>query len=102
MNLALQDGGVALTVKLGIGKLDTQIKTDSVRFDDNQWHHVLRYSTYTSRATHPGQPKRRDPIHRTPFALWRPNNFPIIGLSSHRETLLAVIANPSNPVVSAF
>ena len=37
--------------------------------------------------THPGQPKRRDPIHRTPFALWRPNNFPIIGLSSHRETL---------------
>ena len=41
MNLALQDGGVALTVKLGIGKLDTQIKTDSVRFDDNQWHHVL-------------------------------------------------------------
>jgi len=41
MNLALQDGGVALTVKLGIGKLDTQIKTDSVRFDDNKWHHVL-------------------------------------------------------------
>ena len=41
MNLALQDGGVALTVKLGIGKLDTQIKTDSVRFDDNQWHHVV-------------------------------------------------------------
>lgn len=41
MNLALQDGGVALTVQLGIGKLDTQIKTDSVRFDDNEWHHVL-------------------------------------------------------------
>ena len=41
MNLALQDGGVALIVKLGIGKLDTQIKTESVRFDDNQWHHVL-------------------------------------------------------------
>ena len=41
MNLALQDGGVALTVKLGIGKLDTQIKTESVRFDDNEWHHVL-------------------------------------------------------------
>ena len=41
MNLALQDGGVALTVKLGIGKLDTQINTDAVRFDDNQWHHVL-------------------------------------------------------------
>ena len=41
MNLALQDGGVALTVKLGIGILDTQIKTDSVRFDDNEWHHIL-------------------------------------------------------------
>ena len=41
MNLALQDGGVALTVKLGIGILDTQIKTDSVRFDDNKWHHIL-------------------------------------------------------------
>ena len=41
MNLALQDGGVALTVKLGIGILDTKIKTDSVRFDDNEWHHIL-------------------------------------------------------------
>ena len=50
MNLALQDGGVALTVNLGERKLDTQIKTDSVRFDDNQWHHVLvsRESTKVS------------------------------------------------------
>merc|ERR1712141_611992 len=53
MNLALQDGGVALTVKLGIGKLDTQIKTDSVRFDDNQWHHVLvsRESSKTNQSS---------------------------------------------------
>jgi hypothetical protein len=41
MNLALQDGGVALTVQLGTGKLDTQIKPKSVRFDDNAWHYVV-------------------------------------------------------------
>ena len=41
MNLALKDGGVSLTVQLGTGKLDTAIKPNSVRFDDNAWHHVL-------------------------------------------------------------
>ena len=41
MNLALKDGGVSLTVQLGTGKLDTAIKPNTVRFDDNAWHHVL-------------------------------------------------------------
>ena len=40
MNVALKDGGVALAVQLGTGKLDTTIKPKSVRFDDNAWHHV--------------------------------------------------------------
>ena len=41
MNLALKDGGVSLTVQLGTGKLDTAIKPNTVRLDDNAWHHVL-------------------------------------------------------------
>ena len=40
MNIALKKGGVVLTVQLGTGKLDTEIKPDAVRFDDNSWHHV--------------------------------------------------------------
>ena len=41
MTLTMKHGGVALTVALGTGKLDTKIKPDNVRFDDNQWHHVI-------------------------------------------------------------
>ena len=50
MILALKDGGVALTVALGTGKLDTAIDPDNVRFDDNMWHHVLvqRHSSEVS------------------------------------------------------
>ena len=50
MNLALKDGGIALTVALGTGKLDTAIGPDDVRFDDNVWHHVLvkRHSSEVS------------------------------------------------------
>ncbi len=40
MNVAIKDGGVALTVQLGTGKLDTAIKPSGVRFDDNRWHSV--------------------------------------------------------------
>ncbi|XP_071747001.1 neurexin 1 isoform X2 [Lepeophtheirus salmonis] len=40
MNLGIKDGGVSLTVQLGTGKLDTQIKPSTVRFNDNKWHHV--------------------------------------------------------------
>ena len=46
MNLALKDGGISLSINLGSGTLDTgigQISSDkkkSVRFDDDQWHHV--------------------------------------------------------------
>lgn len=38
LNLALRDGGVVLTMNLGNGKLEMQIKPNRVRFDDNQWH----------------------------------------------------------------
>ena len=38
--IALKDGGVSLTVQLGTGKLDTEIKPSDIRFDDNSWHHV--------------------------------------------------------------
>ena len=50
MNLALKDGGIALTVALGTGKLDTAIGPDDVRFDDNVWHHILvkRHSSEVS------------------------------------------------------
>ncbi|XP_065332966.1 neurexin 1 isoform X3 [Cloeon dipterum] len=40
LNLALRDGGVVLTMSLGNGKLEFQIKPHRVRFDDNQWHKV--------------------------------------------------------------
>ena len=46
LNLALKDGGISLSINLGSGTLDTgigQISSDkkkSVRFDDDQWHHV--------------------------------------------------------------
>jgi neurexin len=40
LNLALRDGGVVLTMNLGNGKLEMQIKPHKVRFDDNQWHKV--------------------------------------------------------------
>ena len=40
MNLALKGGGVSLTVQLGSGKLDTEIKPEGVTFNDNSWHHV--------------------------------------------------------------
>lgn len=38
LNLFLKDGGVTLSMNLGNGKLDVQIKPNRVRFDDNQWH----------------------------------------------------------------
>lgn len=38
LNLALQDGGIILTMSLGTGKLEMNIKPNRVRFDDNQWH----------------------------------------------------------------
>jgi hypothetical protein len=40
LNLALKDGGVTLTMNLGNGRLEMQIKPNRVRFDDNQWHKV--------------------------------------------------------------
>ncbi|XP_021923606.1 neurexin-3 isoform X3 [Zootermopsis nevadensis] len=40
LNLALKDGGVTLTMNLGNGRLEIQIKPNRVRFDDNQWHKV--------------------------------------------------------------
>ena len=40
LNLALKDGGVTLTMNLGNGRLELQIKPNKVRFDDNQWHKV--------------------------------------------------------------
>ncbi|KAJ9589946.1 hypothetical protein L9F63_016930, partial [Diploptera punctata] len=40
LNLALKDGGVTLTMNLGNGRLEMQIKPNKVRFDDNQWHKV--------------------------------------------------------------
>ncbi|BES99010.1 Laminin G domain [Nesidiocoris tenuis] len=38
LNLGLRDGGIVLSMNLGNGKLDLQIKPKRVRFDDNQWH----------------------------------------------------------------
>ncbi|XP_046401405.1 neurexin-1 isoform X2 [Ischnura elegans] len=40
MNLALKDGGVTLSVSLGSGRLEMNVKPPRVRFDDNQWHKV--------------------------------------------------------------
>ena len=41
LNLALRDGGISLSVNLGSGRLDTGIHPTSVRFDDDNWHHIV-------------------------------------------------------------
>jgi neurexin len=41
LNLALKDGGISLSINLGNGRLDTGINPTSVRFDDDNWHHVI-------------------------------------------------------------
>ena len=65
MAVSLREGGVALAVQLGTGKLDTAIRPEGVRFDDNAWHRVEvrrkssqvrerlqpRYSTACSRSS---------------------------------------------------
>ena len=41
LNLAMKDGGISLSINLGSGTLNTGIGLGgSVRFDDDQWHHV--------------------------------------------------------------
>ncbi|TRY78356.1 hypothetical protein TCAL_01738 [Tigriopus californicus] len=50
MSVSLIDGGVALTVQIGSGVLDTGIKPNSERFNDNKWHHV-RVHRRTSEVT---------------------------------------------------
>lgn len=40
MSVSLIDGGVALTVQIGSGVLDTGIKPNNERFNDNKWHYV--------------------------------------------------------------
>ena len=54
MNVGIKNGGVALTVQLGTGKLDTTIEPEGVRFDDNQWHfvNVTRKSAEVSKQNH--------------------------------------------------
>ena len=46
MSVSLSEGGVALSVALGTGNLDTRIDppgagSSAVGFDDNNWHHVI-------------------------------------------------------------
>lgn len=41
LNLAIRDGGVTLSVKLGSGLSERTVKPARMRFDDNQWHKVL-------------------------------------------------------------
>ena len=41
LTVSIRGGGVALSVQLGSGELDTDIRPPGgVRFDDNAWHHV--------------------------------------------------------------
>ena len=41
LNLALKEGGISVSINLGSGTLNTGIGLGgSVRFDDDQWHHV--------------------------------------------------------------
>ncbi|KAI5748220.1 hypothetical protein M8J77_023180 [Diaphorina citri] len=40
LNVAIKDGGVAINLKLAMGKLDMYIRPNRLRFDDNQWHHL--------------------------------------------------------------
>jgi leucine-rich repeat transmembrane neuronal protein 1/2 len=37
----LKEGGIFLSINLGNGRLDTGINPTSVRFDDDNWHHVV-------------------------------------------------------------
>jgi leucine-rich repeat transmembrane neuronal protein 1/2 len=47
LNLAVRDGGIVLTVKLGTATLEKLVKPSKVRFDDNQWHKVLVHRKVT-------------------------------------------------------
>lgn len=38
LNLALKEGGIILTMSLGNGQLEMDIRPNRIRFDDNQWH----------------------------------------------------------------
>ena len=41
MTLALKDGGIAVSISLGNGVLNTGIKPDGISFNDSQWHNVV-------------------------------------------------------------
>ena len=53
MSLALRDGGIVLTVKLGSATLEKMVKPTKVRFDDNQWHKVLVHRKVSEVCDHP-------------------------------------------------
>ncbi|KAJ8308949.1 hypothetical protein KUTeg_013823 [Tegillarca granosa] len=40
MNVALKNGGIIVTVNLGSGGYQGEIRPDRLSFDDNQWHHL--------------------------------------------------------------
>ncbi|XP_050406301.1 neurexin-3 isoform X2 [Patella vulgata] len=41
LNVAMKDGGIILTINLGSGSYETEVRPGHVRFDDNRWHHLL-------------------------------------------------------------
>ncbi|ESP00129.1 hypothetical protein LOTGIDRAFT_141342, partial [Lottia gigantea] len=41
LNVAMKDGGIILTINLGSGAYETEVRPSHVRFDDNRWHHLL-------------------------------------------------------------
>ena len=41
MLIQLHDGGVSLTLNMMSGKLDTAIRPQGIKFNDNAWHQVM-------------------------------------------------------------
>ena len=43
MNIALREGGVSISINLGSGLFETEVKPHrgSIRFDDNKWHKLV-------------------------------------------------------------
>ncbi len=57
MNIALREGGVTMSLNLGSGVFETEVKPKrgTIRFDDNKWHKLIitREAREVSSISHP-------------------------------------------------
>ncbi|XP_067682448.1 neurexin 1-like isoform X3 [Haliotis asinina] len=41
LNVAVRDGGIIVTINLGSGAYEAEVRPSHVRFDDGRWHHLV-------------------------------------------------------------